>query len=42
MVRRTGVGGDIEEGVGWGFVVFNATSSSASGVNTEVDLAAFS
>ena len=42
MVRRIGIDGDVEKKVGWRFVVFDATSSLAVGVNTEVDLAALS
>jgi hypothetical protein len=42
MVRGTRIDGDIENGVGWRFVVFDGASSSAFGINAEVDLAALS
>ena len=42
MVRRIGIDGDIEKRVNWRFVVFDGASSSAFGVDAEVDLAALS
>jgi len=42
VVRRTRIDGDIEERVGRRFVVFDNTSSSAFGINAEIDLAALS
>jgi len=42
MERGIGIDRDIEERVGWWFVVFNGAASSAFGVNAEVDLASLS
>jgi hypothetical protein len=42
MVGRIRIDGDIEKRVDWRFVVFDGASSSAFGVNAEVDLAALS
>ena len=41
VLRRIGIDGDIEERVGWGFVVING-ALSALGINAEIDLAALS
>lgn len=42
MVRGTRIDGDIEIGMGWRFIVFDGASSSAFGIDAEVDLAALS
>lgn len=42
VVGRIGINGDIEERVGWRFIVFDDASSSAFSINTEVDLTALS
>ena len=42
MVRGIRIDGDIDERVCWRFVVLNNASSSAFGINAEVDLAALS
>jgi len=42
LLKRIGIAGNIDERVDRWLVVFNGASSSAFGVNAEIDLAAFS